>query len=1492
MRKWHLLVWVLAYVFSPPLFAQSNDIPENIDKPFSGFIDFRQTGMPAFDLWQSVLRKSSGTGLEMTWKIYSELADELGQIHYRAQQYFNGVAVEYGVVVIHTEGNRILSFNGEIIPEKMLNSGSQIDVEAARNIALNSVSADQYYWEDPAQNAILQNLTGVVDTTYFPAGRMVYCPENLNYLNPHQLAYCFEVYALTPLVGKRIYVSAQGGQIIATEELICHTDVTGKAITKFSGTRAITTDSTAPGNYRLREKKRGKGIETYNMKTGTSYGAAVDFTDADNAWNNVNAAKDEVATDAHWGAEKTYDYYDSVLNRKSFDNNDAKIISYVHYSSNYSNAFWNGSYMTYGDGNGSTWLPLTSIDVCGHEISHAVTTYTAGLVYSYESGALNESFSDIFGNAIERWARPNKFDWKMGEDFTTNGNGIRDMSNPIPYNNPKYYKGNKWYAGAGDNGGVHTNSGVQNYWFYLIVDGVAGTNEKGDVFDIDSLGVYDASHITYRNLSVYLTKNSQYTDARAYSILAATDLFGNCSKQVIAVTNAWWACGVGAKYDSGFVKADFIADTVVCSTLKAVKFNNLSTNSLNCKWYFGDGNTSTVFSPTYNYSSFGTFDIKLVANSCFQNKSDSITKKAYVKVDSTFDICNAVLMPVAGTDSVVKCYGFIYDDGGEGNYGALRQTNLKVKIPGATSIKFRFLVLGYENGYDSIVLFKNNTSQANKIGRFTGSTIPFGGTWQTVTADALWLRHYSDPLVEGKGFKIEFEGIRNPITVDLGNDTTICFGDSVTLSPKPSGGYAPDYRYIWSNGSNGLNIKVAPTGQTRYYVTLRDVCTALTAKDSVLVSVRLPLNVTLGRDTIICNGNGVTLSAKPSGGLSTAYSYKWSNIGSNVASQLVKPTSTTTYNVILSDGCTNVGDTAYQTVFVKPALAASVVASDTLVCIGKSITLTAKGAGGDTAGYVFSWDKGLGVGASKTFTISDTVKYTVTLTDGCSVAAAQKSIDLFTYPELNLSISADTLICRGSGIDLLSNLSGGKGTGYTYSWSNGKTVASITENPSTAQFYKVTGKDGCSPDKTDSVYVDLLAPLSLSKVSDTVLCDGQTLNLNLLHTGGLNSAHNIAWTPGTVSGFSVGLSPSTGVTNYAAILTDGCTVKNDTVQFKINKLAPLSANINITPSAICLGDSIQMKFTIGGGKAASRQWTLDGVPVSFISQTLKPIVNSNYKLDLTDGCSVPASSTASVNISAAAAANLSVLPKLACVGSPVTLKYTSPDAANVMWYFSNGDSANGTGIDYTRSFTTAGKYNAKAKITTSNGCKGEFLLSDTIQSVTYPKASFTALPDVTNIENPDITFSNSSSKADIYFWSFGDGSISTTGTDQFHTYNDTGWFRVNLKISSNPGCADSTFRMVRIKDVYRLYMPGAFSPDANNLNDLYLPAGRGINTFHMTIYNRWGEKVFESYDKNKGWNGLTEKGSPWPPGMYPVLIEIIDSEDFRHVEKGTVMILK
>ncbi|PWN61633.1 M4 family metallopeptidase [Chryseobacterium viscerum] len=502
-------------------------------------------------------RISQGQGLKLGLE-----RDALGFETHRFQQTVNDIPVEYGMMAVQTKEGKIVGQSGKWVLNvpKGIGKKANISEKIALDNALSFIGAETYKWQNREEEDFLKKDSNNADASFVPKGELVYysdpTDENLNDLT---LAYKFDIYAEKPLSRQYVFVDAKNGKVLGTDAIIHEVNTPGTATTGYSGSRSIVADS-YNGSYRLRETGRngGTSVETYNLKKGTNYSSAVDFTDTDNVWNNVNTNKDQYATDAHWGAEMTLDYYYTKFGRKSIDNNNFAIKSYVHYSTNYFNAFWDGSRMTYGDGSSTTngGKPLTALDVCGHEITHGMTSKTANLAYQRESGALNEGFSDVFGNSIERWARPTQASWTLGEDFSY---VIRDMANPNAYSQPDTYKGKYWkdasssctpqgnpnLPGYNDSCWVHTNSGVLNFWYYLLVTGGSGTNDNSFAYNVTGIGLDKAGAIAYRTLTTYLTSSSNYANARTYSIQAATDLYGATSNEVTQVKNAWNAVGVG-----------------------------------------------------------------------------------------------------------------------------------------------------------------------------------------------------------------------------------------------------------------------------------------------------------------------------------------------------------------------------------------------------------------------------------------------------------------------------------------------------------------------------------------------------------------------------------------------------------------------------------------------------------------------------------------------------------------------------------------------------------------------------------------------------------------------------------------------------------------------------------------------------------------------------------------------------------------------------------
>ncbi|MGW2233641.1 M4 family metallopeptidase, partial [Streptomyces sp. NPDC001759] len=301
-------------------------------------------------------------------------------------------------------------------------------------------------------------------------------------------------------------------------------NATGTGKTLYSGTVSLTT-TLSGSTYQLYDTTRG-GHKTYNLKHSSSSGTGTLFTDADNVWGTGAASSSTTdqtaAADAAYGAQETWDFYKATFGRSGIKNNGVGAYSRVHYGSSYVNAFWDDSCfcMTYGDGSGNTH-PLTSLDVAGHEMSHGVTSNTAGLNYSGESGGLNEATSDIFGTGVEFYANnaSDVGDYLIGEKIDINGDGspLRYMDKPSKDGGSADY----WSSSVG-NLDVHYSSGVANHFFYLLsegsgsktINGVSYNSPTSNGSTVTGIGRAKALQIWYKALTTYFTSTTNYKSAR------------------------------------------------------------------------------------------------------------------------------------------------------------------------------------------------------------------------------------------------------------------------------------------------------------------------------------------------------------------------------------------------------------------------------------------------------------------------------------------------------------------------------------------------------------------------------------------------------------------------------------------------------------------------------------------------------------------------------------------------------------------------------------------------------------------------------------------------------------------------------------------------------------------------------------------------------------------------------------------------------------------
>ncbi len=428
-----------------------------------------------------------------TFEPVGEFADEMGQTHIRLQQRINGLPVVGAEFIVHADHERnVIGMNGRFTPDRGLPREASIDGWSAIQRA-----AEQAGIENAAYEA-WPTLTYVVNE------------RGNSFL-------AFRV--------KASYVSADGEEV----DYIFANAVTGDLVLR------------QPQIHRARNRN------TYNGNSSSSLPGTLVLTET------TGSTTDAAINTAHAHAGTSYNYYSTIHGRDSYNNAGAQIRTTVHHRVNYNNAFWNGSQLVYGDGDGTQFSMLgNALDVGAHELSHAVTTYSANLTYSNESGALNEATSDIMAAAAEAWSdgAVSTDTWKVGEDITTpgvSGDALRYMNNPTQDGSSTDYYPER-YTGAGDNGGVHLNSGIANLAFKLMVTG--GTHPRGKTSNnvtalstTATTSINMGAKIWYRALTVYMNSSTTFAGARTATAQAATDLYGAAANAT--VNSAWDAVGVG-----------------------------------------------------------------------------------------------------------------------------------------------------------------------------------------------------------------------------------------------------------------------------------------------------------------------------------------------------------------------------------------------------------------------------------------------------------------------------------------------------------------------------------------------------------------------------------------------------------------------------------------------------------------------------------------------------------------------------------------------------------------------------------------------------------------------------------------------------------------------------------------------------------------------------------------------------------------------------------
>ncbi len=1202
----------------------------------AGVADIRydnRSSAPLFIRFNPDVFISAGSGMEGlnaylqggsndSWKLIRNDADDIGMNHRRYQQYYQQVKVVTGEYILHERQGRVVSANGMFYRGINLSTVPSFTEKNALDAALRTIGASKYLWQASAAEQELW--LGHAHASAYPKGELVVIPQTaeFNKTKANVLCWAFDVYSIAPHERWMVYVNAQNGEVVFRENRICTITVNGTAVTRYSGTQTIKVDSVSATNYRLRDASRGGGVETYNLANGTTY-VNTDFTDTDNNWNP--GAPDNAALDAHWGAEKTYDYYMSVHNRNSYNNLGSVLRSYVHYSSGYNNAFWNGSVMTYGDGDGSTFSPLTEMDICAHELTHGVTSTSSNLTYSYQSGALNESFSDIFGVTVDFFARPAQANWTMADQSytpATPGDGIRYMNNPNLAGDPDTYLGTNWYTGTGDNGGVHYNSGVQNFWYYLLCQGGTGTNDNGFAYNVASITMTKARMIAFRNNTFYLTSGSQYSDAGYYSLQAATDLYGPCSPEAYAVKNAWDAVGVMGLSLNASATASVSGGTCAGSNIQLTASGGTSYS-----WTGPGGYTSTLQNPVITAATSannGTYTcVVTAANGCSGSASVTLNVSTPPSVTATggVSVCNGGSAQLTATASVP----------GQGGNSATNTTPLPIPdspSPGVTSnmtisgsttanavvsVTIDSLTHTYDGDLKIELVAPNGSAiiLASGVGgsgdNFIRTKFQTGGT--AIASGAAPFTGTYAPSQAFSGLTGSANGTWGLRITDLGGQD---IGTLWKWSLVLPGNSIVSYSWNPATGLNNASIAnplASPASTTTYTVTVTDN-SGCTAAASTTVTIGT-LSTTLNSSNVSCFGGSNGSATVSASGSNT---YLWSN-GANTGTISGLAAGNYTCTVTNSNGCT-----AVRTASISQPAALNVSAQAVNAgCASATGSASAQVSGG-TAGYTYIWNTG-----STASSISGLAAgtYTVTATDANGCSGSATAVVNASSSNLAVTPSSVNVSCNGVNNGSASLAITGASGNTTILWSNGANTSSISNLAAGTYGYTVTDGAGCSV----SGSVNITAPAYLdgfvtTQNANCSLNDGSAYST--IYGG--TAPYAIQWSNGATTPNISGLAPG----SYTIYVTDanGCSFASTGIVGSNGTAAPATpGSITGTKLGVCAG--VTKTYTCPSvANATSYNWTVpantiinSGQGTTSISVTIQAgFVSGNVTVTASNNC--------------------------------------------------------------------------------------------------------------------------------------------------------------------------------------------------------------------------------------------------------------------------------
>ncbi|MEO5642074.1 MAG: PKD domain-containing protein [Bacteroidia bacterium] len=771
------------------------------------------------------------------------------------------------------------------------------------------------------------------------------------------------------------------------------------------------------------------------------------------------------------------------------------------------------------------------------------------------------------------------------------------------------------------------------------------------------------------------------------------------------------------------------------------------------------------------------------------------------------------------------------------------------------------------------------------VGSYTYLWTPSGQT--TATATGLLAGPYSCDITDFNGcvitVSVTVTNTGSPALIITGStDVTCNAACDGTATVSASGGTSP-YTYAWTpSGGNGTTATALCPGIYTCIVTDFNGCTATA---TVLITEPSALSITPSQVDLVCFGvcNG-SATATVTGG-TPGYTYAWSPSGGNgvTATGLCAGN----YSCLITDlnGCT-----ITQTFTItEPTLLTVASAGFNVTCFGACDGQVVAIPNGGTPNYTFSWNTGC-TGASCNAMCAGT--YTVIITDmnGCT---ATSSATVTEPTDISIATSTVAAHCSFADGSASCTFSGGTGTLTPVWYAPASPGANLNNVVSGSYYVVVTDGNGC----------DDTANVTIANIPGVTASAGTITPVSCF--GGNNGAASVNSVGGTgIITYAWSCSPS--VTNTAnnlvagpcsVVVTDsaGCT---STVNFTINEPTDLTIGATATPGTICAGQTSTLTGAAAGGTPGySYAWMPGSLPGA--TNILAPPATTTYTVYVIDANLCADSATVTVTVNPNPVAMLWGDSLQGCAPQCVQFLDTSTLASGtiVQWLWDFGDATPSSTLqDPYHCYTTAGTYSVTLTVASSVGCTNTFMMPNYIQVFPNPVAAFTASPQPTTELNPTIYFTDQSIGNNSWSWSFGDLSgASSVLQDPVYTYPTPGCFDVVLSVATVNGCVDTAVQQICIVPDVTLFVPNAFTPNGDGVNDIFYPVSIGMDPehFEMWIFDRWGNMIYYTNDLAKGWDGMVQgHTNPCQQDVYVWKIKANDLLGNKHNLIGHVTLVR